>query len=143
MLISIVAAFLGVPLWMILGMLLLIFWNRSKVKKQPGIFPVKLRPEAGPDAEKEPKWSRTGYAQWVHDVLIVRQGLGLMQTIPYGISGVEGPAQDGNPEVIKGLGEHPKVIQARLDDGSILQVAVGELHPELAPERFNEVQNPV
>ena len=136
MLISMTLAFLGVPLWMIIGMLILIFWNRSKVKKQPGIFPVKLRPEADPDAEKEPKWPRTGYAQWVHDVLIVRKGLGLMQTIPYGINSVEGPVQDADPEEVKGLGDHPKMIRARLDDGSILQVAVGELHPEFAPQQI-------
>jgi len=136
MLISTILLILGVPLWIIIGMLILVFWNRSRVKKQPGSFPVKIRPETDPDAEKEPKWPRTGYAQWVHDVLIVRTGLGLMLTTPYGISAVDGPAQDADPGAVTGLGEHPKVLRARLDDGSILLVAVGELHPQLAPERF-------
>jgi hypothetical protein len=62
MLISAILLFLGIPLWMIAGMLVLIFWNRNRVKGQTGMFPVKIRAEADPDAEKEPKWSRKGYA---------------------------------------------------------------------------------
>ena len=49
---------------------------------------------------------------------------------------MEGSPQDADPEEVKGLGDHPVLIRARLDDGSILQVAVGELHPQLSPERF-------
>ena len=136
MLISAILLFLGVPLWMIAGMIILIIWNRRRVKKQPGIFPVKVRFEAEPDAQKQPKWPRTGYAQWVHDVLIVRSGMGLMQSTPYGIHGVETAEQDADPQEVKGLGDHPKVIRARLDDGTILQVALTETHPELAPDRL-------
>jgi len=65
MLVSTILYLLGVPLWLILGMIGLALWNRNRVKKQPGIFPVKVKPEADPDAEKEPKWPRTGYAQWL------------------------------------------------------------------------------
>jgi hypothetical protein len=141
MLISAILLFLGVPLWMVAGMIILVVWNRRRVKGQPGMFPVKIRAEVKPDAEKEPnekepKWSRKGYAQWVHDVLILRKGMGLMQSIPYGISGVESHEQDADPDEVKGLGEHPVVIRVRLDDGSILQVALTEIRPELAPERL-------
>ena len=136
MLISATLLFLGIPLWMIAGMLVLVFWNRHRVKMQTGIFPVKIRAEADPEAEKEPKWSSKGYAQWVHDVLIVRSGIGLMQTIPYGVNTMEGPVQDADPEEVKGLGDHPKMIRVRLDDGSILQAAVAEIHPDLAPGHF-------
>jgi hypothetical protein len=122
-------------------MLILIVWNSRRVKKQPGSFPVKVRPDTGPDSDEESKWSRTvSYAQWIHDVLIVRKGPGLMLTIPYGIKGVEGSPQDADPEEVKGLGDHPKVIRALLDDDSILQVAVSELHPGLAPEHFRTGQ---
>ena len=136
MLISATLLFLGIPLWMVAGAIILIFWNRKRVKGQPGMFPVKTKAEADPDAEKEPKWSGKGYAQWVHDVLIVRTGMGLMKTTPYGISGVASPEQDADPKEVKGLGEHPKVLGARLDDDSILQVALDEIHPDLAPERL-------
>jgi hypothetical protein len=122
---------------MIIGMLILVFWNRRRVKKQPDAFPVKIRQEADEDAEKEAKWPRSaGYAQWVHDVLIVRTGIGLMLTTPYGISGMEGKPRQAEPDEVKGLGDHPQIIRARLDDGSILQFAVGELHPQWAPEDF-------
>lgn len=60
-----------------------------------------------------------------------------MLTVPYGIKGVEGSAQDVDPDEVKGLGDHPKVIRALLDDDSILEVAVAQLRPELAPERFH------
>ena len=136
MLISAALLFLGIPLWMIAGMLVLVFWNRHRVKGQTGIFPVKIRAEADPEAEKEPKWSSKGYAQWVHDVLIVRSGIGMMQSTPYGISGVASREKDADPEEVKGLGDHPKVIRVRLDDSSILQVALEELHPRLAPEHL-------
>jgi hypothetical protein len=136
LLVSTILLLLGVPLWMIAGMLILILWNRRRVKKQVGIFPLKVRHEAESAAEKQPKWPRTGYAQWVHDVLIVRTGIGLMQSTPYGISGLETPEKDADPKEVKGLGDHPKVLRARLDDGSILQVALSEIHPELAPQRL-------
>ena len=136
MVISTILLLLGVPLWMIAGMLILILWNRRRVKKQAGIFAVKVRHEAESGAEKQPKWPRTGYAQWVHDVLIVRTGMGLMQSTPYGISGLETPEKDADPDKVKGLGDHPKVLRARLDDRSILQVALSDIHLELAPERL-------
>ena len=136
MLISAILLFLGVPLWMVAGMVILIFWNRRRVKKEPGIFPVKVRYEAESAAEKQPKWPRKGYAQWVHDVLIVRTGMGMMQSTPYGISGVETAEKDADPDEVKGLGDHPQVIRARLDDGSILQVALRDIHPDLTPDRL-------
>jgi len=126
---------LGVPLWMIIGMLILVFWNRRQVKNQPGTFPVKVRPV--PETNEKSKWPRSvSYAQWIHDVAIVRKAPTLILTVPYGIKGVEGAPQDANPDEVKGLGDHPIVIRARLDDDSFVQVAVSELHPSLAPERF-------
>ena len=137
MLASIVLYILGVPLWMIIGGLILVFWNRSRVKKQPGIFPIKIRPD--PESNEETKWPRSvSYAQWVHDVAIVRKAPALILTVPYGVKSVEGQPEEANPEEVKGLGDHPILMRARLDDGSIIQVALSELHPEFAPEKFQE-----
>ena len=137
MLISSILYLLGVPLWMLVGMLILIFWNSNRVKKQPGTFPLKVIHETGSDSGEETKWPRrVNYAQWVHDVLIVRKGPGLMLTIPYGIKGVEGSPQDADPDEVKKLGDHPVVIRALLDDDSILMVGVRKFRPELAPEHF-------
>ena len=126
------------PLWMLIGGLILIFWNSKRVKKQPGSFPVKIRLEADPDSDEKTKWARgVSYAQWIHDVLIVRKGLGLMLTVPYGIKGVDVSPQDADPEKVKGLGDQPVLIRALLDDDTILEVAVEEIHSDLAPERFH------
>jgi len=57
MLVSMVMAALGVPLWMLLGMLILIIWNSKRVKGQPGTFPVKVKLETGSDEDS--KWDRT------------------------------------------------------------------------------------
>jgi len=137
MLISTILYALGVPLWMLIGALILIIWNSKRVKKQPGTFPVKVRPETDPDSDEKPKWPRgVSYAQWIHDVAIVRKGPALIMTVPYGIKSVEGSPQDADPEEVKGLGDHPVLMRARLDDDSILEVALEKIHPELAPERF-------
>ena len=135
MLVSVILYILGVPLWMIIGGLILILWNRSRVKKQPGIFPIKIRPD--PESNEDSKWPRgVSYAQWVHDVAIIRKGPALLLTVPYGIKGVEGSLQEANPEEVKGLGDHPILARVRLDDDSFIQVALAEVHPELAPEKF-------
>ena len=55
---------------------------------------------------------------------------------PFGINKVEGPATDADPDEVKGLGDHPKVFRARLDDGLVLQAALEKIYPDLAPERF-------
>lgn len=137
MIISAILILLGVPLWMLLGMLILIFWNSRRVKKQKNTFPVKVLIEKKSNKDEEIKWPRkVSYAQWVHDVLILRKGPGLMLTVPYGIKDVEGSAQTANPKHLKGLGKHPKIVRAVLDDGSILLVAVQKIRPELAPKYF-------
>ena len=137
MLVSIVLYILGVPLWMILGMLILVLWNRRRVKNQPGMFPLKIRPKS--DSGEESKWPRgVSYAQWIHDVAFVRKAPALIMSTPYGIKNIETMPQDADPEEVKGLGDHPKVARVRLDDDSIIQVALGDVHPELAPERLQE-----
>ena len=136
MLASIVAYILGVPLWMIIGMLILVFWNRRRVKNQPGIFPVKVRPD--PESNEDSKWPRSvSYAQWVHDVAIVRKAPAMILSVPYGIKSVEGSPQEADPEEVKGLGDQPVLMRVRLDDDSIMEVALEKIHPELAPERFH------
>ena len=137
MLISAILYVLGVPLWMLVGAVILIIWNSKRVKKQPGVFPLKVRPKRDPDGDKKPKWPRgVSYAQWIHDVVIVRKGPALILTVPYGIKKVEVYPQDADPEEVKGLGDHPHLAQVRLDDDTILEVALEKIHPELAPERF-------
>jgi hypothetical protein len=60
-----------------------------------------------------------------------------MLTVPYGIKGVKGSPQNADLNEVKGLGDQPVLIRAVMDDDSILEVAVAQLRPELAPERFH------
>lgn len=141
MLISLTLYALGVPLWMLLGMVVLLLWNRRRAKNQRGAFAVKVRKEPPSGEDKPAKWPRmVGYAQWVHDVLILRTGIGLMVTTPHGIADIEEIVRDVPPDSVKGLGEKPVLVRARLGDGSIMQIAIEEIRPDLAPDRFLEGQ---
>jgi hypothetical protein len=109
-------AILGVPIWLILGALAIVLWNRNHVKKQPGIFAVKLRLESGSFPGFKEK-AVTGYCEWVHDVLLVHKGL-IMRAVPVPVAAAEEP---------KRFGDEPMYLRFRLDDGSILQMSdIGE-----------------
>jgi len=118
-------ACLGVPIWLVVGALALILWNRNHVKKQPGIFPVKLRLESGsfPGFSEKPA---SGYCEWVHDVLLVHKGL-LMATLPVPVAAAEETKQ---------FGDKTMYLRFRLDDGSILQMSGFEENEALAQGPF-------
>ena len=75
---AILLTILGVPLWLVLGGVGAGLWSRRSFRKSPGVFAVKAR--VVDSAAPLPKWKRkASYARWVHDVLIVHQGLGLVR----------------------------------------------------------------
>ena len=109
-------ACLGVPIWLVVGALAIVLWNRNHVKKQPGVFEAKLRLESGSFPGFSEK-AVTSYCEWVHDVLLVHKGM-IMRTIPVPIATTEEP---------KRLGDKLMYLRFRLDDGSILQMSdIGE-----------------
>ena len=86
---------------------------------------MKLRKESGAFEGVGEKWPRAAvYALWVHDVLLVRKGLGLVPTTPIGVAAMEGRGQKADPEEVKGLGDAPTILRFRLDDESVIQMAV-------------------
>jgi hypothetical protein len=126
-------ALLGVPLWLVLGGLSVSLWHRHKFRQRPDVFTTKIRLESGSNSGFKEKWPPvSNYAHWVHDVLLVHKGLGLMPTTPVGVMGLEGSPSDADPEQVKRLGESPKLLRIKLDDGSILQLAVPVEHLPLA-----------
>jgi len=128
-----ILALLGVPIWLVVGGLAAMLLSRSRFKKREGVFPAKMRQGSGAGAN----WPRmSNYALWVHDVLLVHKGLGLLQTVPLGVAGVEGPAEIAPPQEVKGLGEHPVLLRFRLDDGDVLQMAVPGNSQKLAQGPF-------
>jgi hypothetical protein len=105
--------FLGIPIWLIVGALAALYWNRRHFKKQPGVFPAKLRLETGSFHGLSEKAAAT-YCVWVHDVLLVHKGLGLITTLPVPVAAAEER---------KHLGDKTMYLRFRLDDGSIMQMS--------------------
>lgn len=113
-------AILGVPIWLIVGALASVLWSRRKFRQTPGVFACKVRIVSGSDGPE--KWTRsTAYARWVHDVLLVHAGLGLVKYEALPVAGVDGPAPPA--PAVKLKGGDPVSIRLRLDDGSIAEVA--------------------
>jgi hypothetical protein len=106
-------SFLGVPIWLIVGVLAALYWKRRQFKKQSGVFPAKLRLESGsfPGLSEKPA---STFCMWVHDVLLVHKGLSLASTLPVPVAAAEER---------KHLGDKTMYFRFRLDDGSILQMS--------------------
>lgn len=109
--------FLGIPIWLIVGVLAVLYWKRRKFKKQSGVFPAKLRLESGSFQGLSEKPAST-FCIWVHDVLLVHKGMSLESTLPVPVEAAEER---------KHLGDKTMYLRFRLDNGSILQMSgIGE-----------------
>lgn len=125
MLIAIIFGFLGIPLWLIVGMLVFIFWTRHRFKRTEGVFPFKGLIESGSAPGFGKKYPRqSGYARWVHDVLLVHKGLALIHTIPLGVVDVIGHPEKAGDENVKRMGEKPAMLSFRLDNGAVVRLVV-------------------
>jgi hypothetical protein len=119
MLISVILAAIGVPIWLIVGMLALAFWSRRQFQKAPGVFPCRVREVLG--AGEEAAWGRLeSHGRWVHDVLLLHSGLALIRYSALPVASVEKPSASTEGTRFKG---HAVSIQLRLDDGSLVEVA--------------------
>lgn len=111
----ILLAALGVPIWMVVGVLGGTLWSRRRFKAGDGVFEIAIR-DAGEDS-----WPRmVGYARAVHGVLVVNVGLALLRTRINGVSQVEEIHVDKSPKKIAGA------VFRRLtfDDGTSVEAAV-------------------
>ena len=130
-------ALLGVPQWIVVGGLALSLWQRSKFKKQEGVFPTKIRLESGTAPGVSEKWPpMSSFAVWVHDVLLVHKGLGLISTFPLGVEAPKGAVESADPEEVKRLGENLVLLRFRLDGGAVLAMAVPAESKALAQGPF-------
>jgi hypothetical protein len=117
---------LGVPIWLVVGVLAAVLWNRRHFKQQPGVFPATLKLESGSFHGLSEKGSPT-FCVWVHDVLLVHKGLGLITTMPVPVEGAEER---------KHFGDKTMYLRFRLDDGSIMQMSGFGEHETLAQGPF-------
>jgi hypothetical protein len=69
-------ALIGVPIWLIVGVLGGAVWSRRSFKRQPGVFKLATRP-VGAEGWKR---SGAGYARCISNVLVVNAGLALVRT---------------------------------------------------------------
>lgn len=119
MLIAATLAMLGVPLWLVVGVLLLAFWSRRQFQKAPGVFPCRVREILG--SGEEAAWGRRkSYGRWVHDVLLLHSGLALIRHRALPVASAEKPIASAEGTRFKG---DAVSIQLRLDDGTLVEVA--------------------
>jgi len=116
---------LGVPLWLVVGALLLALRHRRRFRRRPEAFACKLRLLSGGFDGLTSTYPRgVAYAVWVHDVLIVHYGLARarMLLLPTLSAAVATHSVSG----VKGLGPEPLALTLLLDTGAEVEVAAPE-----------------
>lgn len=88
-------------------------------------FRCKIRPIA-PGDHGDLRWPvRRCRASWVHDVLLVRQGVLLVRLTALPARVPDEALRDTRSREVGGLGDHPLALILRLDDGRLVEVAAG------------------
>ena len=109
-------AFLGVPIWLVVGALIGAMFSRHHFKAQPDVVPLLFR------AADDDKWpSRLAYGRYVHNVLIVNHGLAQIRTSVHVVEHVE--RLDLGDTTFKHI-DDPIAFAIRLDDGSEYEIAI-------------------
>jgi hypothetical protein len=109
-------AFLGVPIWLVLGALIGAAYSRHRFKAQPDVVPLLFR------AADDDKWPRRlAYGRYVHNVLIVNHGLAQVRTSVHVVEQVE--RLDLGDTTFKHI-DDPIAFTILLDDGSEYELAI-------------------
>lgn len=114
-------AILGVPIWLVVGILAGVGLSRRNFQRQDGVFAFNIRPEGAS------KWPRqVVYGRQVRDVLVTNRGASLVRTEFLAVDEVTNLALADPPK-------RPADAVGRLvtvADGRRLEVAVSELNAE-------------
>ena len=116
-------AALGVPLWLVAGMLLVVLLTRRRITHGPGVFKARVKLDAGTIPGLKEKWSAV-HAVWVHDVLLLFKGLSRARVQPLPVAAILQPPQPVAALDVKRLGDAPQAMRLRLDNGAEVTVAV-------------------
>jgi hypothetical protein len=109
-------AFLGVPIWLVVGALIGAMFSRRQFRAQPDVVPLMFR------AVDDNKWPRgLAYGRYVHNVLIVNHGLAQIRTAVHVVDNVE--RLDLGDTTFKHI-DDPIAFTVRLDDGSEYELAI-------------------
>jgi hypothetical protein len=126
--VAILLTILGVPLWLVAGMVLAALYSRRRFKQAPGVFRCKLRLVSGTMDGLKARWGRApAYGRWIHDVLLISQGVALVRVVPVPVAGMAAGPEKADPAEIKRLGPALKVLRLRVDGGPTIDLAAGEL----------------
>jgi hypothetical protein len=119
-------AFLGIPIWLVLGGLIGALFSRHHFKAQPDVVPLLFR------AADDDKWPRRlAYGRYVHNVLIVNHGLAEIRTSVHVVEQVD--HLDLGDTTFKHI-DDPIAFAVRLDDGSDYELAIARAdNPVLVP----------
>jgi hypothetical protein len=110
-----ILAFLGIPIWLIVGALIGAMFSRRNFRSQEGVVPLLFR-AAGDD-----KWPRRlAYGRYVHNVLIVNHGLAQMRSSVHVVEQVD--HLDLGGVTLKHI-DDPIGFTIRLDDSKKYEVA--------------------
>ena len=109
-------AFLGVPIWLVLGALIGAIFSRHRFRAQPNVIPLLFR------ATHQDKWPRrVAYGRYVHNVLIVNHGLAQIRTSVHVVEHVD--RLDLGDTTFKHI-DDPIGFAVRLDDRSEHQLVI-------------------
>jgi hypothetical protein len=120
--VAVLLAILGVPLWLVAGMLLGGMYSRHPYRQAPGVFRCRIR-RLSHDTE-EAQWGRPlVHARWVHDVLLVSRGLALVWFAAVPVAALLAGPDPAEPATVTKLDPAPVVAWFRLDDGTTVVAA--------------------
>jgi hypothetical protein len=139
----------GAPVLVLCGARLSVFRTRRLMSSLPGAFRCKMGYLAGTAAEPRRRWSRrTCRAVWLHDSLIVVDGLWQARVRPFAVRVAEGAVDAVPSGEVSRLGDRVVLMSLRLDDGRHVVVGAPESArglisgPYLAAQVMTPAQSP-
>lgn len=106
---------LGVPLWVVVGMLAAAVVSRRRFLAQPDVFSLASR------AASDASWPRrAARGRLVHDVLVVNSGVALVRTTVRGLTVVRELSRTGADAPFAA------VYELTFDDGAVEHVAIDD-----------------
>src|SRR4051794_40613124 len=128
-------AILGVNLIVVAVLLVSVLSRKRWVKRQPGSFAGVIRVSSGELDGLRSKWGR-GYGRWVRDVLVWTKAPFYFRNELVATDGLD-RQRPAVPDEVKRLGDHPIVVQLRIDDVTV-EVAAHDDECELLLGPYRE-----
>jgi hypothetical protein len=117
----------GAPLFLFCGARLSVLRTKRTLSSLPDAFRCNVRAIGGKPTASRRRWPRrTSHAVWLHDSLIVVDGVCRARVRPFAVRVAEGAVDTAPLGEVPGLGGHVVLMSLRLDDGTHVLVAAPE-----------------